>query len=84
MSATTTVAPPVHFLIRRTDLRDRVGSLHAALPIDGGFQTACGARIEYSRAKRIEVWELAEAVAETEKPGASVCARCSRVGDATP
>ena len=82
MSATTTLAPPVHFLIRPTDLRARVGSLHAALPVEGGFRTACGAVIEYARTRRIEVWELEQAVAVIEAPGANRCSRCDRVGDA--
>jgi hypothetical protein len=81
LSATTTLAPPAHVLIRRTDLYGRVGSLHAALPTETGFRTACGAEIVRAKTKRIEVWEREEAVAEIEKPTAKRCARCDRVGD---
>lgn len=82
MGATTTVSIPEHALIRRTDLYGRVGALHAALPTDAGFRTACGAEIVRAKTKRIEVWERAEAIAEISKPTAVRCSRCDRVGDA--
>jgi hypothetical protein len=82
MSTTTTTAPPEHVLIRRTDLRGRVGALHAALPTESGFLTACGAPIERAKTKQIDEWRREEAIAELAKPTAVHCSRCSRVGDA--
>jgi hypothetical protein len=68
--------------MRRTDLYGRVGALHAALPTEAGFRTACGAEIVRAKTTRIEVWNGADGLAEISKPGAKRCSRCDRVGDA--